>query len=111
MKNMLRTKDGEEILFYENMRVLDCEIYTPDEQMRKDIFEGELRSVTVTVYEGTNKLTYTQSIAMKGGEITIYLPTSYEQVLYLDEECTQVYTGGEDLSSTKEFILYAKSPK
>lgn len=82
---------GEKDLICESDTVLDPETYVVDEQIYKAVFEGDMRTVTVTENPGTEQeKVYTQTVS-KGNDILLQLPSDCEGTLYTDEACTVKY--------------------
>lgn len=99
--------DGTEKVLSEAVRVADAEVYVPDEQLTKTVFEGDMRTLTVTVDAGTDaEKVYTQTIS-KGNILELMLPESYEQAGYLDADYTTKYTGEPDLEA--DLHIYVRS--
>lgn len=88
--------DGEREELYTYEWVADPETYVVEEQIHSAVFEGDMRTVTLTENPGTEQeKVYTQTVS-KGNNIQVYLPPEYSGELYLDEACTTLYEGGAD---------------
>ena len=88
--------DGERAELYACERVADPETYLVDEQIHSAVFEGDMRTVTLTENPGTKQeKVYTQTVS-KGNDIQVCLPPDHSGELYLDAACTTRYEGGAD---------------
>lgn len=88
--------DGERTKLYACERVADPETYLVDEQIHSAVFEGDMRTVTLTENPGTKQeKVYTQTVS-KGNDIQVFLPPDHSGELYLDAACTTRYEGGAD---------------
>ena len=101
--------DGTQKVLLETVREEDVETYVPDEKLTKAVFEGDLKTLTVTVDAGTDKeKVYTQTIS-KGNCILLCLPESYDQTSYLDAEYTTKYDKPLILESDLHIYVRSKS--
>lgn len=109
MKWGICTKDGERFPVFETVRQLDCEKYEPDGQLVECVFGTDSRTVTLIADAGTaEEKVYTQTVT-KGSSVMVIFNPAFEQALYLDAECTQLYEGGTD--NTEDATYYVKRVK
>lgn len=107
-KTGINTKSGEKELFFETTMVAeaDLEKYQPDERIKKALYEGAQRTVTLIADAGTDK---EKSYTMSVGKDCLILPwtsSEFDYNVYLDPECTQI--GDERVISELNQVYYLK---
>lgn len=99
--------DGEKVELYRCERVADPETYSVDEQIHSAVFEGDMRTVTLTENPGKEQeKVYTQTVS-KGNNVQVFLPPENSGDLYLDAACTTLYEGGADKNEDLD-VYYIK---
>lgn len=88
--------EDEDIVFIENTRVDDPEVFEVDPEIIAAVNSEDQRVLTVIADPGTDEETiYKQTMAK--GCIINFEPSMEHPNLYTDEACTQPYIGGTDL--------------
>lgn len=95
--------DGDKVELYRSEREAAPETYVVEEQIHSAVFEGDMRTVTLTENPGTEQeKVYTQTVS-KGNDIQVCLPPEHSGELYLDAACTMLYEGGADTNENLDF--------
>ena len=99
--------DGTETTLMSTERVDDPETYTPDAAITVAVFEGDQRTLTLTVDAGTAAVRIFTQTVTRGSTFQIHLLDSHDTTLYLDAAYSEPSTGTTDDTSDK--VVYVKS--
>lgn len=110
LKTSAEMISGDKIAMTELSRVKKCKPFKEDKKLVKSIFEGEQMTLTVMADAGTeDEKVYEQTVS-KDSEFNIYILPEYEQVLYADSECKELFSM-DILELQEDTALYVQHPK